>query len=128
MVWDLLLKADPEGPTLINRAAYPHSLLVHGDLLTCVSCSTRHLMIGKNLLWCSRQFGHSVQVMLTNYGTWIDGATETDIQKIREALAAQPTAATVAEMRAPADPSKPQNNATTTPLEVGVGTTILEKS
>jgi len=32
-VWDLLLKADPEGPSLIYRAAYSHGYLVHGELL-----------------------------------------------------------------------------------------------
>ena len=33
-VWDLLLKADPEGPSLIYCAAcYPHGCLVHGELL-----------------------------------------------------------------------------------------------
>lgn len=30
-------------------------------------------------LWCSMQFGHSVQVMLSNYGRGISGATEEDI-------------------------------------------------
>jgi hypothetical protein len=28
-VWDLLLKADPEGPSLISPAAYLHGCLVH---------------------------------------------------------------------------------------------------
>ena len=33
-VWDLLLKADPEGPSLIYCAAFdPHGYLVHGELL-----------------------------------------------------------------------------------------------
>jgi hypothetical protein len=33
-VWDLLLKADPEGPSLISCAAcHPHGYLVHGELL-----------------------------------------------------------------------------------------------
>src|SRR6266581_7080587 len=33
-VWDLLLKADPEGPSLIYCAAcYPHGYLVHDELL-----------------------------------------------------------------------------------------------
>jgi hypothetical protein len=32
-VWDLLLKADPEGPSLIYCAASPHGYLVHGELL-----------------------------------------------------------------------------------------------
>src|SRR6267142_2324817 len=33
-VWDLLLKADPEGPSLIDCAAcHPHGYLVHGELL-----------------------------------------------------------------------------------------------
>jgi hypothetical protein len=33
-VWDLLLKADPEGPSLISCAAcHPHGYLVHSELL-----------------------------------------------------------------------------------------------
>jgi hypothetical protein len=78
-------------------------------------------MIGKNLLWCSGQFGHSVQVMLTNYGTWIDGATEEDIEAIRKAVCAESTGAGMTQVESPAVPSNAQNNATETPLEKGWG-------
>ena len=36
-------------------------------------------MLGKNILWCARQHGHSFQVMLTMYGAWIEGSTDEDI-------------------------------------------------
>ena len=42
MVWDLLLKTDPEGPTLIFHAAYPHSWSVQIELLSVCVCSTLH--------------------------------------------------------------------------------------
>jgi hypothetical protein len=79
------------------------------------------LMIGKNLLWCSRQFGHSVQVMLTKYGTWIEGATEADVQLIKQAIAREPTGATLASVGYPCVPVNPQKNATGAPLEQGWG-------
>jgi len=89
------------------------------------SCVSWHLMIGKNLLWCSTQFGHSVQVMLCNYGRWISGygrwisgATEEDIRLIREAITSE---AIRARVESPASPSEPQNNATETPLGKGWG-------
>ena len=43
------------------------------------SCVSWNLMLGKNLMWCARQHGHSVQVMLTMYGAWIEGSTDEDI-------------------------------------------------
>jgi hypothetical protein len=51
-------------------------------------------MAGKNLLWCSRQHGHSVQTMTTTYGVWIEGATTVD--------AARPRAARMRDHVAPA--------------------------
>jgi integrase len=43
------------------------------------------LMSGKNPLWCSKQFGHSVQVMFERYGTGIEGASEADIEATKQA-------------------------------------------
>src|SRR5438552_10946329 len=40
VVWDLLLKTDPEGPTLIFHAACPHDWSVHDELLSVCACST----------------------------------------------------------------------------------------
>src|SRR5580693_3393708 len=37
VVWDLFLKTDPEGPTLISYAAYPHDWSVHDELLSKLS-------------------------------------------------------------------------------------------
>ena len=42
VVWDQLLKTDPEGPTLISHAAYPHDWSVHDELLSVCACSTLH--------------------------------------------------------------------------------------
>jgi len=92
------------------------------------SCVSWHLMIGKNLLWCSTQFGHSVQVMLTNYGRWISGATDEDVRLIGEAIAAEAIRARVEFPESPAIPWEPQKkNATTTPLEKGWGRLSLRK-
>jgi integrase len=69
------------------------------------SCVSWHLMIGKNLMWCARQHGHSVQVMLSNYGTWIENATEADVEAIKRSLVAEATGAkkvaTMATTQAP---------------------------
>jgi hypothetical protein len=46
-------------------------------------------MLGKNLLWVAKQHGHSVEVMLRMYAAWIEGATEADIQAIRNAMDAR---------------------------------------
>src|ERR1700693_1636241 len=54
------------------------------------SSVTWQLMRGKNLLWVAKQHGHSVEVMLRMYAAWIEGATEADIQVIRDAMEARP--------------------------------------
>ena len=54
------------------------------------SSVTWALMFGKNLLWVAKQHGHSVEVMLRMYAAWIEGATEADIQAIRNAMDARP--------------------------------------
>ena len=88
------------------------------------SCVSWHLMVGKNLLWCSTQFGHSVRVMLSNYGRWISDATEEDIRLVREAMATEASNPSASEFpESPVSPSEPQNNAT----GKGVGTAVLEK-
>ena len=56
------------------------------------SCVSWNLMTGKNPLWCSEQFGHSVQVMFERYGKWIEGASEADIEAIKASVAAEATA------------------------------------
>ncbi len=54
------------------------------------SSVTWALMLAKNLLWVAKQHGHSVEVMLRMYAAWIEGATEADIQAIRNAMEARP--------------------------------------
>jgi len=51
-------------------------------------------MTGRNLLWCARQHGHSVQVMLSMYGAWIEGSTEADIEAIKHSMQAGAAAET----------------------------------
>lgn len=52
------------------------------------SCVSWHLMIGKNLLWVVKQHGHSVTSMLTMYAAWTEGAKESDIEAIKQAMEA----------------------------------------
>jgi integrase len=56
------------------------------------SSVTWQLMLGKNLLWVAKQHGHSVEVMLRMYAAWLDGATEADIQSIKQAMEKRPAA------------------------------------
>lgn len=58
------------------------------------SSVTWRLMLGKNLLWVAKQHGHSVEVMLRMYAAWIEGATDADIQAIKQAIEAGPAART----------------------------------
>jgi integrase len=50
------------------------------------------LMIGKNLLWASKQNGHSVQVMLAAYAAWMEGAGDAEIAAIKAAMEGTPVA------------------------------------
>jgi integrase len=56
------------------------------------SSVTWQLMLGKNLLWVAKQHGHSVEVMLRMYAAWLEGATESDIQAIKNAMGKRPSA------------------------------------
>jgi hypothetical protein len=47
-------------------------------------------MIGKNLLWTAEQHGHSVQVMLNVYAAWLKGASERDLEAIKQAMQSRP--------------------------------------
>lgn len=38
------------------------------------ACSTRNLMVGKNVLWVAKQHGHSIVTMLRIYAAWAEGA------------------------------------------------------
>ena len=46
----------------------------------------------KNLLWVAKQHGHSVEVMLRMYAAWLDGATDSDIHAIKQAMERRPAA------------------------------------
>ena len=56
------------------------------------SSVTWQLMLGKNLLWVAKQHGHSVEVMLRMYATWLEGATDSDIHAIKLAMEKRPIA------------------------------------
>jgi len=56
------------------------------------SSVTWQLMLGKNLLWVAKQHGHSVEVMLRMYAAWLEGATESDIHAIKNAMEKRPSA------------------------------------
>jgi integrase len=54
---------------------------------------TWNLMAGKNLLWVSKQHGHSAQVMLGMYAAWIErGGDEAEIAAIKAAMETTPPA------------------------------------
>jgi hypothetical protein len=54
------------------------------------SSVTWQLMLGKNLLWVAKQHGHSVEVMLRMYAAWLEGATDSDIHAIKQAMEKRP--------------------------------------
>jgi hypothetical protein len=49
-------------------------------------------MLGKNLRRVAKQHGHSVEVMLRMYAAWLDGATDSDIHAIQQAIEKRPSA------------------------------------
>jgi hypothetical protein len=49
-----------------------------------------NLMIGKNLLWVSKQHGHSIDTMLRVYATWIEGTSDCDVAAIKRGMARRP--------------------------------------
>jgi len=59
-------------------------------------CNARHssaswnLMVGKNLLWVAKQHGHSVTTMLNMYAAWIEGAKESEVEAIKQAMESSP--------------------------------------
>lgn len=57
-----------------------------------------------------RQHGHSVQVMLSNYAAWTEGASEADIEAIKGAMNADATATEIEHMGTPGNPSEPHSH------------------
>jgi integrase len=49
-----------------------------------------NLMLGKNPLWVARQHGHSVRTMLEIYAAWAEGAVESDVALIEQAMGRMP--------------------------------------
>ena len=50
-----------------------------------------NLMIGKNLLWVSKQHGHSIDTMLRVYATWIEGTSDCDVAAIKRGIRCRPS-------------------------------------
>jgi integrase len=48
-----------------------------------------NLMSGKNPLWVAKQHGHTITTMLKAYAAWAEGATRSDIQGIKRAMASE---------------------------------------
>jgi hypothetical protein len=78
-------------------------------------------MMGKNLMWVARQHGHSVQVMLSMYGAWIEGSTEEDIEAIKRSMQAAAMGVEIHGAEPPAAPISPHGGATKVPLDRGWG-------
>ena len=47
-------------------------------------------MVGKNPLWVAKQHGHSFHVMLDVYAAWTEGAKDSDIAAIKQAMQSRP--------------------------------------
>jgi hypothetical protein len=56
---------------------------------------TWQLILGKNLLWVAKQHGHSGEVTLRMYASWLAGATESDLHAIKQAIEKRPAARVV---------------------------------
>jgi integrase len=50
-----------------------------------------NLMIGKNLLWVSKQHGHSIDTMLRVYATWIEDTSDCDVAAIKRGIRSRPS-------------------------------------
>ena len=48
-----------------------------------------NLMSGKSPLWVAKQHGHTITTMLKAYAAWTEGATRSDIQAIKRAMASE---------------------------------------
>ncbi|MEJ1962897.1 MAG: DUF3596 domain-containing protein [Gammaproteobacteria bacterium] len=87
------------------------------------------LMTGKNILLVAQEDGHSVQTMLSTYAKWTKGSTETDVDKIRQAMERSPVPVYPSTCHdGERGPLEPPEFATNLPLEGGVGTVKLEKA
>jgi hypothetical protein len=49
-----------------------------------------NLMLGRSLLWVSKQRGHRTVTMLQTYAAWIDNAVDTDVEAIRQGMGLSP--------------------------------------
>jgi hypothetical protein len=45
-----------------------------------------NLVIGRNPPWVTKNHGHSVQTMLEKYAAWTEGATDADVEAIKQAM------------------------------------------
>ncbi len=75
------------------------------------------LMIGHNILLVAKEDGHSVSTMLTTYAAWTEGATEADVEAIRQAMKQSPAPRTIPAGDGPERPLEAPGFATCLPLE-----------
>jgi hypothetical protein len=66
-------------------------------------------MSGKSPLWVAKQHGHTITTMLKAYAAWTEGATRSDIQAIKRAMAAE---ARASERTHRADGLRPKSSST----------------
>lgn len=108
------------GQPLVNLS-YPYErwryVLEHTDFRYREPYNARHsfiswsLMIDKNILKLAQEDGHSVQTMLTTYAAWTKGATQSDVERIKQAMELSPEppawpSSPAATVIAPMDSSK----------------------
>jgi hypothetical protein len=48
-----------------------------------------NLMTGRSLLWVAKPHGHTITTMLKAYAAWTGGATQSDVQAIKRAMASE---------------------------------------
>ncbi len=85
------------------------------------SSASWYLMVGKNLLWVAKNNGHSPATLLKDYAAWIEGAKDTDIEAIRQAIDARAYAARAAVRgRVPVAPPKSPEFASDLPVDGNV--------
>src|SRR5581483_10493751 len=68
-----------------------------------------NLMSGKSPLWVAKQHGHTITTMLKAYAAWTEGATRSDIQAIKRAMASE---ARASERTHRADGLRPKSSPT----------------
>jgi hypothetical protein len=86
-----------------------------------------NLMIGGNPLRVAKNHGHGVQTILEVYAAWIEGAQESDVEAIKEAMAGSPRARARAAVSASANASNSSQRGRPQSPEVGTDVALSRK-